>query len=352
MNQYGNVQTSAQQNQQYHDFLTFLSPSSKHAELFHDKCTVSIYVLDNSGSMGLKNGKMFIDEILIKQVSRWNEAVQRVQKIAQYNIERGQTAVYYLLNPQKFGTWVPRIDVVQIPAKGGNLQHLTPLLDSRNIRGNTPFTKITKHITSELIARMKHPCVHSYDPVCYNLITDGMPNNRISFTNSLRNMMHPSEDMELSIFITVNLCTDDENVIGFYNDLDTKLGTECCGLDVIDDWIGEANEIEQLNPFLTYSQLLHISRMSGCYSKIWDEVDEKCLNPAQIHSLMLELFPNIALPNFHDVDNLEAYRTTLEKAVKNCGKVQNSKGKYELPLNTNLAVKKIFLLQDGCCMIL
>jgi hypothetical protein len=68
-----------------------------------------------------------------------------------------------------------------------------------------------------------------------------MPNNRNSFTKSLRNMIHPSADMALSIFITVNLCTDDENVIGFYNDLDTKLGKECCGLDVIDDWIGEGN---------------------------------------------------------------------------------------------------------------
>jgi hypothetical protein len=66
-----------------------------------------------SGSMGYNDAKMFIDGKLIQHVSRWDEAVQRVQQIAQYNIERGQNAAYYLLNSQNFGIWVPGIDVTK-----------------------------------------------------------------------------------------------------------------------------------------------------------------------------------------------------------------------------------------------
>jgi hypothetical protein len=73
MNQYGNAPyypTDAQQNQQQQCFLHFPSPSSKHAEFIHDKCNLSIYVLDNSGNFNYFTFFFFGGEVKRKSILR------------------------------------------------------------------------------------------------------------------------------------------------------------------------------------------------------------------------------------------------------------------------------------------
>merc|ERR1711900_144388 len=96
--------------------------------------------------------------------------------------------------------------------------------------------------------------INPYDPINYNLLTDGLPNDRNAFVQALQRMIKPQVNMTLAIFITINICTDDENIIEFYNNLDRRLGNECCGMDVLDDWHAETIEIERINPFLCYSE--------------------------------------------------------------------------------------------------
>ena len=39
----------------------------------------------------------------------------------------------------------------------------------------------------------------------------------------------------MGIFLVINLCTDNDAVVDYYNDLDKVLGSELSGLDVLDD---------------------------------------------------------------------------------------------------------------------
>lgn len=333
--------------------LTSCSPSSKFAEVITDKCTISIYVLDNSGSMNCMDGKVFVDGISQGKRSRWAETTNRLIKIAQYNIDRGQNAVYYLLNPITSGVWIPGRDMVAIPCITNNISSLMPLCDICNVRGGTPLAKITKYITHELLVRNNHPNVNSYDPICYNLLTDGFPDDSTGFTSSLKQMIHPDPNTTLSVFITINLTTRDQSIIDYYGTLNHQLGTEICGLDVLDEWGGEACEIEKLNPFLCYAERFHIARMAGCYNKLWDHISEYALNPQHIHGFFNEIFHGIKLPQYSDATKKEEYREILTRAVQNYGKVQSCQGKYLEVVNTKLAIFRIFGSdRKACCFIM
>ena len=70
-------------------------------DFIKDKSNMVFYVADNSLSMQECDGKIFINNKKINFVSRWEEATSKIISIAEYNIKRGMTATYYLLNPQK-----------------------------------------------------------------------------------------------------------------------------------------------------------------------------------------------------------------------------------------------------------
>ncbi len=52
-------------------------------------------------------------------------------------------------------------------------------------------------------------------------------------------------------FLLCRLCTDEPAIVRYWNNIDTELELE---MDVIDDLCGEAAEIHENNPWLTYGE--------------------------------------------------------------------------------------------------
>lgn len=299
-------------------------------DLVIDKSEASFLVVDNSGSMETYDGKIFArhtehvahteePELSFNQQerikkegygskSRWDEAVSKTHEIAEYNLSRGMRCSYYLLNPSQQQHWVEGVDYVVIcPATDGiadarkKMQTVLfgSMLKSHNIRGSTPLHKVTRHLRSELHAarsNQSQPQSQPQAPVCYNIVTDGEPNNRRAFEDELRIMAmgagrDQSSSSASSVFLTINLCTDEDSVVDYYNDLDKKLGSELSGLDVIDDFEAEAIEISNAGngDFLTYSYDLHVCRMAGCHSVVADLLDEERLSMFHCAKLVREL---------------------------------------------------------------
>lgn len=268
--------------------------SPKNDELIIDKCQYSVYVIDNSGSMdGYYDGKTYQldrDCRVVKQanVVRWEEAVSKTLQIAEYNIVRNMSASYYLLNPQS-GEWKQGIDYITIHPDQLNRNEKREiintlrkaLLQSSNIRGTTPLDRVTQYFRNSLediVGNVKHP-------ICYNIITDGEPNDKLSFERQIRQLCQ-----RFQIFLVINLCTDNDDIINYYNDLDTTIGNELSGMDVLDDLESEANEVWQVgNRFITYSLEIHICRMAGCFSVISDWMDEIQLDVHYVDKLIREI---------------------------------------------------------------
>lgn len=272
------------------------SHGKKRDELIGDKSQYSVYVVDNSVSMDKYDGKIFLEDktgkiTKIQGVSRWDEAKYKTMKCAQYNIDRGMKSGYYLLNPKNiYGSkWEEDIDCIHIDPEKDNTKDKLDilekiLLDSGNIRGCTPLGKITQHFKNSI-----HTFINSdnyqHIPICLNFITDGLPDSASSFESQLRHL-----SKNYNIFLVINLTTEDDSIVEYYNDLDKKLGTELSGMDVIDDLESEQLEVIKAgNTFVTYSNAIHICRMAGCYSVVSDLLDEEKLGIFYANKLCREL---------------------------------------------------------------
>ena len=97
---------------------------------------------------------------------------------------------------------------------------LDTLLNSRQIRSTTPLHVITEHFTDQL-RHFAGTDDYVHTPICYNIMTDGEPDDKHRFERSLRTLTS-----KYHVFLCVNLCTDNDDVADYYNDLDRKLG---CG---------------------------------------------------------------------------------------------------------------------------
>lgn len=304
------------------------SLARKAEEVISDKSQEAVYVIDNSGSMGYyHDGKSFSLEAdgTIKSQShilRWAEARSKTLQIAEYNIRRRIRATYYLLNPYS-NSYVNSTDYVLIDPNVNDNAHnnrnmerllapLKTLLLDRNVRGSTPLDRVTDHFARSL-RRTLSSRVHQRAPICYNIITDGEPNSKSRFETSLRNLASTSSH---PLFITINLCTDDDAVVDYYNNLDRMLGNEVSGLDVIDDLVSEQAEVINAgNNFFTYGHDVHVCRMAGCYSVVADLMDETVFLPHHANKLIKELLkPENPLPDWHDSDAyVNAVRSLAEQ---------------------------------------
>ena len=308
-------------------------PVKRLNEVLHDRCGYNFTVIDNSGSMEHEDGKQFyLDKngIITKYqyTSRWLEASNKVLQIAHYNISRGMNTCYYLLNPRKNGKWQENIDYVEIdPTQKGCQDKLEILrqhiLSSDNIRGSTPLDLITIKFAKFLQEKAD---VLDNQTVCYNLVTDGQPNNKTAFETQLKRLA-----THYSVFIVVNLCTDADEDIDYYNQLDKKIGSELSGLDVIDDFEAEQLEVVGQNKYFVYSFMIHTARMAGCYSVVGDMMDEEGLPLAYVHKSLKEL---LAIDITLNMDNKSEYLLKIEEANNRADKVYNYlTKKMEPPIN-------------------
>lgn len=87
--------------------------------------------------------------------------------------------------------------------------------------------------------------------------------------------------------MVIRLCTDDDNIVEFYNDLDAQLEYS---LEVLDDFDMEAKEIYKYNKFLNYTLPLHRGREMGYNHRIFDFLDERELSKDELIELFTLLF--------------------------------------------------------------
>jgi hypothetical protein len=108
------------------------------------------------------------------------------------------------------------------------------------------------------------------------LATDGLPTDESGSTGpSIRADFERALQMllrDMPVWMVVRLCTNDETILKYYETLDSELELN---LEVLDDYLDEAKEVNRHNPWLTYGLPLHRCREMGFHHRLLDLLDER-----------------------------------------------------------------------------
>merc|ERR1719203_1624395 len=122
------------------------------------------------------------------------------------------------------------------------------------------------------------------------LATDGLPSDDrgMGGEREKREFVETLRSLEgLPVWIVVRLCTDDDDVVEFYNELDAQLELS---IEVLDDFEAEAKEVHEHNPWLNYTLALHRCREMGFYHRLFDLLDERLLTKGELREFCYLLF--------------------------------------------------------------
>lgn len=247
-----------------------------------------IWVVDNSGSMMTGDGHRIIQtgnnsDVRFVSCSRWAEIQETVEYHAQIAALLQAPTVFRLLNdpgrmagPQQFSVAERGTDFVEedLNIALNTIKNVSP-------SGVTPLSEHVREIRANVMV-MEESLSQMGQKVVIVLATDGLPSNAhgVSSTHTQTEFIHALRSLEgLPIWIVIRLCTDEEKVVEFYNDIDSELELS---LEVIDDFTGEAEEIYEHNKWLNYALPLHRIREMGFNHKLFDLLDERPLTKDEL----------------------------------------------------------------------
>lgn len=159
--------------------------------------------------------------------TRWTE----LQGSLKYHIQLAglleATTIYRFLNPPG-RTAGPQEFTVARRADIGPALHV---MDRATPRGVTP---LTQHLTEiqQHVRSMEAGLRAAGQEVVVVLATDGLPSNAHGETNQAilkEFLVALKEILSLPVWIVIRLCTDDEQVVRFYNSLDSEVRDNCEG---------------------------------------------------------------------------------------------------------------------------
>ena len=256
-----------------------------------------IWILDNSGSMQVADGHRLVrtnnqsHHLRIVDSTRWEE----LKDCAQYHIQMAALleapTTFRLLNNPGASVGPGQFDIAQMGRDmiQAEVSSAIQVMTKARPSGVTPLTHHIREI-HETITAMQSTLDEEGKRVVVVIATDGLPTDnhgngsqyaKDEFEESLRALEG------LPVWIVIRLCTDEEEVVNFYNELDAILELN---LDVLDDFVAEAEEVYEHNKWLNYALPLHRMREMGYYDRAFDTLDERTLTMGEMRDFCALLF--------------------------------------------------------------
>jgi hypothetical protein len=276
-------------------YLIFSSGLSHSLNQMKEVFALRIWIIDNSGSMQQTDGHRILstkNREVVKMVpcSRWEE----ISECVEYHIKLAgmieAPTRFRLLNNPGVNVGSQQFSVAENPALNPyDVQDALSILKNTRPGGCTPLTSHILEIHHE-ISQMAPALRQAGRKVVLVIATDGLPTDERGYGGD----QHQQEFVEalrllegLPVWVVVRLCTDEDNVVSFYNDLDGQLELS---LEVLDDFTGEALEVTGNNPWLNYALPLHRLREFGHNHRVFDMLDERALTKSELRDFCALLF--------------------------------------------------------------
>lgn len=323
--------------------------------LFTKTFSLRFWVVDNSGSMATADGNRFVNSKTgLKMVSctRWKEIVETVEYHAQLAALLHCPTTFRLLNnpggyvgSQEFSIGRAGAEMVD-----RDLQVARETLARSSPMGVTPLAKHVRDIREEIHA-LAPSLFQQGRKIAIILATDGLPTNEYGiagreandeFTTALRSLEG------LPVWIVVRLCTDEANIVQFYNDIDAQLELS---IEVLDDYVGEAQEVHSVNPWLNYTLVIHRMREMGVQNRLLDLLDERLFTTSEMYEFCVLLFGAREFENVPDPDaDFAGFMKKLSKILDKEKSQWNPISKKTKPI---IDVKEVARLYgNGSCVIM
>jgi hypothetical protein len=239
------------------------------------KIPIRFFICDNSGSMNTTDGHDIYEydgQTKVRTCSRWKELSTSLQFHARVSHAGHIPSQFRLLNDYSTPFLIGNPDIfASKEEETENFSDFLRLLTSHTPSGGTPLCYQINQVVRQ-IAEISPELRANNQKACVIIATDGE-----STDGNIAQALKPLE--HLPAWVVIRLCTDEERIVSYWNNIDNDLELE---MDVLDDLGGEAEEIAAHNPWLTYGQPLHRIREFGIPVKEFDLLDEKSLTLDQI----------------------------------------------------------------------
>jgi len=215
---------------------------------------------------------------------------------------------------------------------GGEQRHLSAasaleIMDAVRPRGSTPLTKHILQIHKELQEGNTIDTLRQNNQsIVIVIATDGLPTDKEGYSYAAQHRMFVDALKLLQglgqLRVIIRLCTEEERVVSFYNDLDSIAGLS---VEVLQDFVGQAKGVHEHNPWINYTLPLHRLREMGYHDQILDLLDRRPLTKEELYDFSVLLFGSGA--NISDTASSKNMNSTLnsdpsdekEQAYQFCG---------------------------------
>lgn len=238
---------------------------------------VRYFICDDSGSMSTSDGKRLTEvgpnQYKLIPCSRWSELTNTLKFHAELAYSAGAPTEFRLLNcaaPVMIGDGsegeADRLETLQAIFEGSP-------------SGGTPLCRHIREVT-EQIRHLAPGLRAAGQKACVMIATDGE-----SSDGDIAQALRPLKD--LPAWVVIRLCTDEDKIVNYWNNVDNELELD---MDVLDDLCGEAKEVTEHNPWLTYGEPMHRLREFGIPNKEIDLLDETAMTMEQVRTMVALIF--------------------------------------------------------------
>mmetsp|Transcript_3607 Transcript_3607/g.5057 ORF Transcript_3607/g.5057 Transcript_3607/m.5057 type:complete len:415 (-) Transcript_3607:820-2064(-) len=258
------------------------------------------WLIDNSASMTSQDGHRYMNDSdggghRMDRSTRWDELKDTLHFVGRMAIKLQAWTEFRLINKPPNHSGYIRLGL----GENDEVDLLMKFLETIPL-GHTPLCTCLKNLENDIKRHAEQVKDLEGKYICVVISTDGEPTDvaqskwQETVVQIFINLLHKLAN-GVKTHILIRPCTDVDNIVKFWNDIDKNLDASSKGfdefsLDVLDDLAGECKDVMDKTPWLTYGPELHRLREWGVLGRIFDDIDESPINIANLVDIIGIIF--------------------------------------------------------------